>query len=287
MAHGEQEAVSTESGRIDLEQALLRRPPPPSDVSWEREMVRGHIHTFGEYKLAIKNVTGEEETIIIHEDTKMIATRVWDCATLTAKWIEYHARSDNGIPNLQAALKLKVEEDPSSSLQRPIQVLELGAGTGLLSVCLAKMGAAVLATEYGPVVKYLESNCQKNGVLPDRVSEETTLVTGKARCCELDWYRANQTLESLFTPQEEAIFDLIIVTDCSLTERDARGVFDMIHKYSTRGHTKIVVGTCLEREGTPLTMQLAQEYPCYYQVPSSELHPHYTSQRHQIVTFDA
>lgn len=256
----QQQQLYTENGRLDqLEQALLRRPPPTNDISWEREMVRGYIHTFGEYTLPITNIMGEEETIIINEDTKMIATRVWDCATLTAKWLEYNSRTNkSGVPNLVAGLKWKME-DPSLR-KRPLQVLELGAGTGLLSVSLAKMGAAVLATEYGPVVKYLERNCQRNGVLSD-TTVETTLVAGKARCCELDWYKSTLTLESLFAPHEEAVFDLIIVTDCSLTERDARGVFDMIYKYSTKGHTKIVIGTCLEREGTPLTMQLAQQFP--------------------------
>lgn len=279
MANGE-EGVSITS-RINLEKALLQRATPPQ-LSWEREMVRGYVHTFGEYTLPITNASGREETVVIHEDTKMIATRVWDCATMTSKWLEHVSRTPDGIPDLTTSLNLKVD----ASLERPIQVLELGAGTGLLSVCLAKMGAAVLSTEYGPVVKFLEVNCRNNEVLLDDAIEKT-LVGGMTRCRELDWYKSTDTLESMFSPNEEAIFDLLIVTDCSLTERDTQGVFDMIEKYGTKGHTKVVIGSCLEREGTPLTIQKAKQFPNFRQVPTSAQHPQYSSSRHTILLFDA
>ncbi len=285
MADGEENQVPLH-GRFNLEQALLRRTPPPTLVSWEREMVRGYFHTFGEYSLPITNASGEEEIVVIHEDTKMIATRVWDCATMTLKWLEYISKSQVEIPDIKIALNLKI--DPSSE-QRPVQVLELGAGTGLLSVCLAKMGAAVLATEYGPVVKHLEFNCQCNGVLllPDAMIDQT-LVAGKAKCRELDWYKTTETLESMFSCNDDkAVFDLVIVTDCSLTERDTQGVFDMIQKYSTKDHTKVVMGLCLEREGTPLSIQKAKQFTNFRQVETSQQHPNYTTTRHTILLFDA
>jgi hypothetical protein len=269
----------------DLEQILekRRRADLPSPRGWEREMVRGYIHTFDEYQLPITNHLGEQEIIIIHEDAAMIATRVWDCAVLTAKWIENmsHDRTTASIDLVQA-LGLKV---PSKS-DRPIQVLELGAGTGLLSVCLAKMGAAVLSTEYGPVVKHLEEGCRSNHVLA-MVSDPTTLTPGKVRCRDLDWFKETETLESMFKEGERAVFDLIIVTDCSLTERDSDGVFSMIEKYATKGQTRVVVGSCIQREGTPRAVQNAKAYPNYRQVDSSQQHADYSSSRFHIMTFDA
>lgn len=289
MANGE---GGSDDHRQNLEKALLQRivAPPPKTVPWEREMVRGYVHDFGNYTLPIINSLGTEEIIVIQEDVGMIATRVWDCATLTAKWIEHISKNnDHGSPELAAALQLKM----SPSAERPIQVLELGAGTGLLTVALAKMGAAVLSTEYGPVVKYLRNNCQRNGVLADTPTVEMpldpiALVSGTVTCRELDWYKSSETLESMFSSSKnEAVFDLVIVTDCSLSEKDTRGVFDTIRKYSTKGHTKVIVASCNQREGTPLVHKQAKEFQNLSQVETSELHPDYASSRHTILAFDA
>lgn len=219
---------------------------------------------------------------MIKEDLGKIATRVWDCATLTAKWLEHKCFVEQGTQDLVTALDLNVKP----SADRPIQVLELGAGTGMLSICLAKMGAAVLSTEYGTVVKYLEENCQRNGILRDSTTSKT-MVAGRATCRELDWYKANQTLESLFSENEEAVFDLVIITDCTLSARETRGVVDIIDKYSTKGHTKVIIGSCRQREGTPLLLELVKKFQNLREVESSELHPDYKSSRHVIVTFDA
>jgi len=268
------------SHQQSLEQALLRRQmSPPTKTSWEREMVRGYVHCFDKYKLAMTNSIGVEEIVVIQEDAAMIATRVWDCAVLTSKWLEQISLNEKGMPDLATALELKVKP----SLDRPIQVLELGAGTGLLSICLAKMGVAVLSTEYGTVVNYLEDNCRSNGVLPDA---SKTLIAGMVTCRALDWYNANETLETLFSIGEEAIFDIVIVTDCSLTERDTRGVFRMINKYSTEGHTRVIVGSCHEREGTPLVLERVNDFRNVRKVEQSELHPDYKSSRHIILLFD-
>jgi predicted nicotinamide N-methyase len=288
MASGREGKSDTQ--RQHLETALLQRivAAPPKKVPWEREIVRGYVHDFGNYTLPITNTLGTEETIVIQEDVAMIATRVWDCATLTCKWIEHVSKNDQGIPELAVGLKLKVEP----IAERPIQVLELGAGTGLLSIALAKMGAAVLSTEYGHVVKYLQDNCQRNGVLADTTTSDGTtlgrmLVSGMVTCRELDWYKASETLESIFASSSNtAVFDLVIVTDCSLSEKDVRGVFDMIRKYSSKGHTKVIVGSCNQREGTPLVHEQAKEFQNVCRVETSKLHPDWTSSRHTVLTFD-
>eukprot|EP00934_Nitzschia_sp_Nitz4_P004943 Nitzschia sp. Nitz4//scaffold33_size148984//121382//122209//NITZ4_002945-RA/size148984-processed-gene-0.178-mRNA-1//-1//CDS//3329548478//4933//frame0 len=261
-----------------FEQSLLNRltAPPPQPLGWEREVGRGVVFEFDEYKLPIINSSGENDQVVIKEDTSMIATRVWDCAVATAKWIE-HRSSCDGIPNLAKALNLQV--DPSTD-QRPVQVLELGAGTGLLSVCLAKMGAAVLSTEYGVAVDHLRSSCDRNLVLTSG-----TLLRGKVKCRELDWYSASDSLSSLFLPGEEACFDMIVVTDCSLEGCHSEGVFDMIKKYGSKGHTRVVAGVCREREGTPLFLKLAREFRDFALIPSANLHPDYRTERQLIMTF--
>ena len=284
MTATEGRAQQTGTRLKDLEQILeTRSHRHKCPRGWEREMVRGYIHTFDEYQLSITNVLGEQEIVVINEDAAMIATRVWDCAVLTAKWIEnISIDKTTGMIDLVRALGLKTLLNP----ERQIQVLELGAGTGLLSVCLAKMGAAVLSTEYGPAVRHLERGCRSNYVLAE-ASIPGTLIPGKVRCRELDWFKEAEPLELLFKAGERAMFDLIIVTDCSLTERDTEGVFAMIEKYSTKGHTRVVVAACLEREGTPLADRKAKTYEGYQQVENSQHHLDYSSSRFQITTFDA
>lgn len=269
----------------ELEKVLLHRKKIAIPAGWEREMVRGYVHTFDQYRLPLRSLGGEEEMVVIQEDSAMIATRIWDCAVLTSKFIE-HVCADpmSGTVDLVTGLNLK---QSLKSPKQPIQVLELGAGTGLLSICLAKMGAAVLSTEYGPVVRYLENNCQMNKVLPEESATSPTLMTGKVRCRELDWFKEAESLQSMFKEGERAVFDLVIVTDCSLTERDTKGVFKMIDKFSTPGQTKVIVGVCIQREGTPLTLQKAKAYSGYREVQVSDLHPAYTSSRFHILTFDA
>ena len=46
-----------------------------------------------------------------------------------------------------------------------IKILELGAGSGLISIFAAKKGAKVTATDINPVaVEFLKKNCEKNRV---------------------------------------------------------------------------------------------------------------------------
>lgn len=52
-------------------------------------------------------------------------------------------------------------------------VLELGAGSGLLSVFAAKKGAKVVASDINPVaINYLKKNTERNGVHPDIIHSD-------------------------------------------------------------------------------------------------------------------
>ena len=159
----------------NIEQMLLKRQVSIEkgknnvNIGWEREKGKGYYFDFGEYKLSIRNSNGQKEDVIIEEDSKSISTRVWDCSVLTTKWFEQNVFSSSSLPssslsssgqNLMTALRTKVDTlSKSNYSRRPMQVLELGGGTGLLSICLAKMGGtniAIMATEYGLAVNHLK-----------------------------------------------------------------------------------------------------------------------------------
>ena len=284
--------VSIEKGRNNV------------NIGWEREKGKGYHFDFGEYKLSIRNSNGQKEDVIIEEDSKSISTRVWDCAVLTTKWFEQNVFSLSSLPsssslsssgqNLMTALRTKVDTlSKSNYSRRPIQVLELGGGTGLLSICLAKMGGtniAIMATECGLLaVNHLKKNMVRNyvGISTTNSSDtnNTTLIAGCVRCRELDWYKTKESLQSIFPKKNDTpVFDLIVVTDCSLSERDSRGVVDMILKYGSPGHTMAVAGICNEREGTPYFIETTKNvFPHYLFIPQTDYHKDYQSSRHQIM----
>ncbi|CAJ1966837.1 unnamed protein product [Cylindrotheca closterium] len=266
----------------NLEKALASRKSPPINTTWEREKGRGLMFDFGEYRLKIATAEGSQDEVVIYEDCSMISTRVWDCSVLTAKCLENIAMKDRKMPDLRFPLNLP------SNVDRPLQVLELGAGTGLLSVCLAKLGAAVLSTEYGSSVKFLKKNCVDNEVeVPTGDDEKWTPAPGRVTSCELDWFNSNQTLESMFAEGQDTIFDLIVVTDCSLTNKDSNGVMEMIHKFGTTGHTRAIVGVCKEREGTPYCAEnIPKQFKNVKRVPEEDYHPEYSSSRYIIWSFE-
>lgn len=262
-----------------------------SSLSWERETRRGIHHEFGEYRLSIHTSRrGEIHDIYIQEDCSSIATRVWDCAVITTKWLEQQALRNAAIGesssplNLHGALQLS-HEGNCDNQQKPIKVLELGSGMGLLSISLAKMGAAVMSTEYGSTIRKLHLNCKRNHVAVEE-KRTTTLVPGEVFVRELDWYKSAETLQSLLmTEDDQAVFELIAVTDCSLSTKDSQGVLAMIQKYGTPGYTKVLVGLCREREGTPYFVEKCNELFSgrVFTVPTTEYPKDYQTERHTIL----
>ena len=230
--------------------------------------------------------------IILDFDRIFVAfLKVWDCAVLTTKFLEKHAFSPLSLSPSRHDL-LKKLHLTSGLYHRPIQVLELGTGTVLLSICLAKMGPniAVMSTEYGPAVDHLLRNCKRNKMLqPSNASSSavhtTTLTPGFVNCRELDWYKSTETLLDLFPNKlDTAIIDLIVVTDCTLCEKESRGVLNMICKYGTPNHTIVVAGVCKEREGTKYFVEASKQvFADLFVVPHAIYHEDYQSTRHDVL----
>jgi protein-lysine N-methyltransferase EEF2KMT len=85
------------------------------------------------------------------------------------------------------------------------KILELGAGTGLLSIAAAKLGVAeqIVATDYHPdVLNNLRVNVSTN--LPSSSKADFTIP----QVCKLDWEKPDYTL-----PELKDKFDIIIAAD--------------------------------------------------------------------------
>lgn len=248
---------------------------------WERECDRRSTrYAAGEYRLDLDVPDGvaTKTTIVIKEDMAALGTRVWDCAALMSKWFEK---------------ALRVKGWPwRSGTEQPLRVLELGAGTGLLAIALAKLGAAVVATEYGPIVPWMTEVCEQNGVLLQRKAPEdgsplglprpADLVAGKVICHELDWYALDATKDRA----DGGNFDVVLVSDCTLTPSDATEILKVIKHFVPLGTEgiDIIVGACHEREGTPTFMKGAEEtYKSMEVLDKSTQHEEYSSNRHMIM----
>jgi len=257
---------------------------------WERECdLRSTRYAAGEYRLELQvpSAGSEEEaaggtaatTIIIKEDMAALGTRVWDCSALLSKWFEKALRNQSWPwrPDREG----------------PLRVLELGAGTGLLAIALAKLGAAVLATEYGPIVPWMTQCCEQNGVLLQRNAPEdgstlglpspADLVPGKVMCHELDWYKLD---DSKARGDDGIAFDIVLVSDCTLTPSDAIEIFKVIKHFVPPGTEGIdvIVGAAQQREGTPVFVKAAEEaYRSVQVLDKSTQDEEYTSDRLMIM----
>jgi hypothetical protein len=237
---------------------------------WQREKDVDSLRYTGLYSLPwtttsrnSTNVTDKNTTTIswidIDEDYAQLGTRIWDCATLMAKFFEY-----------------QLEEKQSDNIYGKVcsgKVLELGSGSGLTAIALALLGASVIATEYGPVMDHLTLQCKKNNTY---CSPSSPPAAGKVVPLELDWYKE----PSPYFAQFGMPFDTIIMADCTLTAKDSPFIVDVMLKYYTKGVTTIYVGACSERDGTASFIEIVKtKFATCETLPSSTFHPEYQSKR--------
>eukprot|EP00591_Stephanopyxis_turris_P012964 CAMPEP_0195528046 /NCGR_PEP_ID=MMETSP0794_2-20130614/30018_1 /TAXON_ID=515487 /ORGANISM="Stephanopyxis turris, Strain CCMP 815" /LENGTH=341 /DNA_ID=CAMNT_0040659093 /DNA_START=153 /DNA_END=1178 /DNA_ORIENTATION=+ len=276
---------------------------------WERENdpLSFLRYSSGVYRIPVKKIGSvlreeenddvREEMIEIRENMSHIGTRVWDTAVFMVKYFEKNLNDDTRACSTLLQSKNRSNPTHSNNSNPPgtpetgaLRVLELGAGTGLLSIALAKMlNASVLATEYGPaIMSNMIYNCKINGVLNDSPEyngsehaedcpailvsppleyeniDNTEMITapGSVTCRELDWYSCSASkegdLENALT-SSFAPFHMIVASDCMLTPSDSAALVSVIKGYATCGVTMIYVGACRERSGFQHFMSLAAE----------------------------
>ena len=268
-SHGFTRQMEGSTMKLEKRESIDWYDRPPQRLfaePWERECdLTSYRYNDGEYKLHLNisavqhafndtvisddalhdkepNIKSKVETICIHENFSRIGTRVWDCSIYMVRWFEYMKQKRNKIYNLN---KMNDEN------QDPIRILELGAGTGLLSIALAKLyDANVIATEYGPIMTHLEKNCQTNFHKNHDIND---IIRGSISCIELDWYADQSKSMKSYLP-----FHIVVVCDCTLTPDDSKALIEVMKQFVTP-RTVFYVGVCREREGSAIFWKLIQE----------------------------
>jgi len=138
-----------------------------------------------------------------------LGTTVWDCSIVLCKWLENHRNKRGIFQQKQMSGK---------------RVLELGAGTGLLGLVLAKMGCHVTLTDLDAMVPLLQTNVDVNKI---RMKSQG-FNYGSAQVKTLQWGN-KEHIESLSDS-----YAFIFGSDCIYEESVLPVLFETVLKCSSK-----------------------------------------------------
>lgn len=203
---------------------------PPSWPSWRRETDIDALR-YGSFEY----VCSCGRVLHIEEGFSSTGTRVWDTAVAMARMFE------------------------KRGLRRGTRVLELGAGTGLLGMALAALGARVICTDTGRIVSSATKSCvDANGL--------------QVEVRELDWSEPH--LEDLGT------MDLVVASDVLICRQWATQLSGVLRSI---GAAETFVGTAQGREGISAFLAAVDDAFHVARLPPEAFHPDYISE--DIVVF--
>jgi predicted nicotinamide N-methyase len=197
-----------------LSSAMQTRPRPQLQSGWQREVgfVPQSAFSEGLYTFSFK----DGRTLSIPESFEAIGSRVWDCAPSMARWFE------------------------KGDFVRGKKILELGAGTGLLGLACATLGASTVVLTDLP------------SILPSM--QRSIKATGLGSICEaraLDWNDADAVAR---LRKDLGPFDMIVASDVLVFAVDASttgdsGLVRALTQLADRERTEILMGCNKNRHG--------------------------------------
>lgn len=181
-----------------------------------------------ESKYTVKIVLKDED--LGSSDHNGVGLQTWGASCVMAERIV-------AFPHLYG---LTLASSPSASASRPLRVLELGAGTGLLSLVvgnlLVQMGdvsAEIYATDYHPdVLANLEENVAAN---PDSSSFPTkSKAPVSLQIAPLDWEVIHNSPNAPLAAPFDEPFDVIIASDVVYRPQHASWLASVVKKLLRR-----------------------------------------------------
>lgn len=148
----------------------------------------------------------------------------------------------------------------SSTHLKTANVIELGAGTGTLSVLLSPLVTTWTATDIFPLLALISKNVKRNAEYLSSTSTSARQVTANVMIQELDWmWSSKQTLRA-FPPssREEdptaTSYDLLLAADCLFNEALVRPFVNVLNTIDA----KVVVVVCELRSEDVLRLFLEE-----------------------------
>lgn len=214
-----------------------RASAAPVAVGWRREVdVDGT--RYGVYDYAC----GDGTSLRIDESYSSTGTRVWDMSVAMARLLERHAGDASGD-----ALRVG---------PRGTRVLELGAGSGLLGMALAKVGADVTMTEIREVVPHLQGVVDAN-----RGALGGAAITVRA----LDWRESP-------VADEFKGFPVVVASDVLICDQWAGDLAKVLVAVAASARL-VLVGTARRRDGIPRFLDAVAGAFDVDEVPGSDFDP--------------
>ena len=153
----------------------------------------------------------------VQTNIRSIGKTLWKSATMLADFFENNVGTKS-IPRL-------------SSIEN-LNVLELGAGTGLTGLVLAFKAKRVILTDHPSQIKQLEHNCNINKSL----FSNSDVVS----VCSLDWDLAEKEIERSPVLSSSKL-DLIVASDCVYFEELQEPLFNTIKALLRRNPSATLV----------------------------------------------
>ncbi|GAB6024198.1 Methyltransferase-like protein 21D [Chamberlinius hualienensis] len=146
--------------------------------------------------------------IILKIHQKMIGDEgcvVWDAALVLAKFLIYNQNQSNKLINLVNST-----------------IIELGAGTGIVGITAAVLGADVILTDISEYVDLMQKNIEYNQLY----------IKGKIQCKSLYWGKSDEEFAKC-APK------YILVSDCVYYKQSLEPLFETLSNLSGKDTTII------------------------------------------------
>ena len=212
-----------------------------------------------------------QEVFVPQRDIGEEAVVVWDAGLVLAYFLEKN----------QEALGFSNEE-------KPLHVVDVGAGTGVVGLVAASLGANVTLTDLPRIIPFLEEGIEANSTLFCATNSKS--LDSFIRTIPLSWGSINDVNELCMIKDKNGVKiggppDLIVVSDCVYFEASLAPLICTLRELARASSHTVPIYLSYEVRDYSLQKQkikedffnLAKRYFSIQELPSEDLHEEYCS----------
>ena len=212
-----------------------------------------------------------QEVFVPQRDIGEEAVVVWDAGLVLAYFLEKN----------QEALGFSNEE-------KPLHVVDVGAGTGVVGLVAASLGANVTLTDLPRIIPFLEEGIEANSTL--FCAKNSKSLDSFIRTIPLSWGSIKDVNELCMIKDKNGVKiggppDLIVVSDCVYFEASLAPLICTLRELARASSHTVPIYLSYEVRDYSLQKQkvkedffyLAKRYFSIQEIPSEKLHEEYCS----------